>query len=221
MKKALFYLLTIALCFALFACDDEINDPSGNVGDEVAGATEQTEGEALVLYDEEEGYTFINQNRFAEIVEVIELSADNWMDYIGVVTYTEQIVQTDAFGEIVSTETKTVYTLGAKAEKCYYFYDFAIEFKDKTTGEMKIYDRLDRFSEDFDLDQYECTRIKGKLCLIDVPKEAIMQGKDGIRYFIARYRDISYGPPMEGVIAGTDGYAVSGVVDILLNDLCK
>ena len=208
MKRTLSLILALLLCLCLLACDrgtqnpDSDNEGSGNT-DSIN--TPQTDSSALVLHDDDIG-VYINQERFHEIVTTVELTVENWAEYIEVCTYTKEVVTKDAFDEIVSTETVIWYELGAKNEQYYHFRDFVIELKNKSTGELETY-RGDasngpNVSEDFNLDEYECTRIKGMLYLIDVPEEAIFQLKDGDVLFNVRYPDPSYGPYMSCFIYG-------------------
>lgn len=222
MKKFICLLLTLVLCLSLCACGKDANGNNnannGNGGNNV-NTTTTTKGEELVIHDAEEGYTFINQNKFWDLVETVEMTVENWADYLEVHSYTEEIVKKDTFGEVVSTESITHYVLGAKGDKCFYLRQFAIELKDKDTGETKIYENPDgvlTVTEDFRLDQYECTRIKGTLYLVDVPQEAIWLNAEGQRYFTVRYSDVSWGPPIGCSIAGKDGRLLGGMFGFLL-----
>ena len=223
MRKIFALLLALVICLSLAACGETENpDNGGNTGNITNDDnTKETETEGLVLTDGEEGYTFINQARFHELVEVVELTLDNWKDFIAICSYTEEEVERDAFDEIVSTQTSTTREFGAKGEKFYYMHSIAIELKDKSNGELTVYEMggpvAVEVGEDFDLEQYECTRIKGQVCLLDVPEEAIWLDEDGGRHFTVRYSDISIGPPMGADIAGKDGRRVGGLIDILLD----
>lgn len=144
----------------------------------------------------------------------MELTTENWLDYIGVCSYTTEDVEKDAFGEIISVTTTKNYVLGAKNNQYYHLRDFVIALKDKSTEELTIYanstgSNAPSVKEDFQLDQYVCTRIKGTLFLIDVPEEAIKKAEGIGLYFTVRYSDLSYGPPMDCFIRGTDGYEVA------------
>lgn len=224
MRRIFSLILALVLCLSLWACGEtEKPENGGNTGDITNDAgTQESETEGLVLTDEEDGYRFINQERFHEIVEVVELTLDNWRDYIAVCSYTKETVEKDAFGEVISTQSQTIYELGVKGEK-YYCLEITIELKDKTTGELTVYttakDDAVEVKESFDLEQYECTRIKGKVYLIDVPQEAIWENANGVRGFTVRYSDIGYGPPMGCLMEGKDGRRVGGMIDFLLHGM--
>lgn len=216
MKKALSLILALVLCLSLCACgggdqNEQLQKPNSEE------STVQTEAESLIIQNPDYG-TLINIKRFKEVLETVELTTENWMDYIEVCTYSKEIVEKDAFGEIVSTKTNTRYELGVKGNQYYHFRDFAIELKNKTTGELVTYKGngdayIPEVKEDFSLDEYECTRIKGTLYLIDVPEEVIIQRTDGEPFFNVGYRDISYGP---GFTCYFYGRRVGGMFDFLV-----
>lgn len=153
MKKRIL-LLVIVLCGFLCSC-----------------------GKSNSLLIEEDGLTCINYDKFSEIIEPVELTKENWKDYIKFYSYEEKIIETDDFGEIVSTEIITHYSLGAGNERYHQFQDAVLELKNKETGELTIYNfghqnEID-VDKGFDLDNYECTRIKGILYFVDLPKEVL------------------------------------------------
>lgn len=219
MRKMLCLLLAFILCLSLCACGEtEKPDGDSTTGDMTPDeGTNETKGEAMVLRDEENGYSFINQARFHELVEEVELTTENWLDYLEVYSYTEEKVEKDAFGEIVSTDTSTYYTLGAKNNRYYHLRRFVIEWKDKATGELEIHEGEIVEKENFDLEQYECTRIKGTLYLIDIPEEVEIKKVENMgRYFTVRYSDIGYGPPIDCFIRGIDGRSIGSMIDMIL-----
>ena len=228
MKKALSLILALVMCLSLCACGGGVQDTqphkpnSGNTSDDSTShdntndststdSTSQTEGESLIVQNPDNGKPMINALRFNELIERVELTTENWADYIEVCSYTQKTVEKDAFGEIISTETNTCYELGAKGNNYYTFYDFVIELKNNTTGELitRSGSNIDYWldvAEDFSLDEYECTRIKGTLYLVNIPDEAIAVYPDiGVREYSVGYSDISYGPPYYCTLAGVDG----------------
>lgn len=222
MKKWIALLLAAALSLTLCACgldEPENNNQGTNSGGSVEDPTDATE--ALVLHDNEEGYTFINQNRFRELVEKVELTTENWRDYLGIYSYTEKYTKTDAFGEVVEEGEYTYTYFGPAVERYFYVSEFVIELMDKETQETQIYQMSGRnlpgVTEEFDLDQYECTRIKVTLYFIDLPEEIEAAMTGDVRGFTVRYSDFSYGPPLWCQIDGIDGYRVTGMVDWLLS----
>lgn len=212
MKKAISLILTLVLCLASCACGSETQKPdSGSENqkpDSNETSTNQTEAatEGLILYPEGSSDPVINCARLKELVSTVELTAENWQDYLEVYTWTREIVEKDAFGEIVSQKTETNHALGAKEGKYFYFQEFAIELKDKQTGELETYTGTPHsqpaVAEDFSLERYECTRIKGTLYLIDIPEEVIMEDSNGNRAVNIGYSDISLGPTLIASIYG-------------------
>ena len=212
MKKALSLILALVLCLSLCACGGgyvdtpSTTDANNNVINGQGTADHQEKG--IVRYNEEEGYFFINQERFSEIYTVVELTTENWQDYLEVYSWEHTTTETDAFGEVTSQNTVTKHSIGAKGGKYYYFINFAIELKNKETGELASYFGMvgqATWLENFSLDQYECTRIKGTLYLIDIPEEAIYEStKYKNRWVNIGYSDISWGPTFACNINGRE-----------------
>ena len=164
MRKALSLILVLVMCLSLCACGDSANTP-GTTGDNNTDAS-------LIIYNKK-GTPYLNARKIAEFIETIELTTDNWKEYIKVYSYEEEKVVKDAFGEIVSTETITHNQLGAGNERQHCFEDVVIELKEKATGEMitYVFDYAGHTVEkEFNLDNYECTRIKGCLHFINFPE---------------------------------------------------
>ena len=160
MKKALFLILALVLCLSLCAC--------GSGGKEVISGFDGTPA--------------LNMNLVDKHIDRVELTVDNWNEYIKEYSYDIEIVERDAFGEITKAEKVTVYRLGYGTEK-YHCLSATIELKHKQTGEIVTFGEMlasnvvedigaVRF-EPFHLDEYECTRIKGYLYFIDYPDEVI------------------------------------------------
>ena len=122
-----------------------------------------------------DGTPALNAVLVSEHIDRIELTVDNWKDYIKVYQYDVEVVEKDAFGEVISTETKTITRLGSGTEQ-YYCLDATIELQNKETGEFITYDGTghDFILRDLiDLDAYECTRIKGYLYFFDFTDEVM------------------------------------------------
>lgn len=250
MKRLISLILAPILCLGLCACGAEDEDrhtdrnnsnnllgnvesddeeqnvhndgQSGNTGNDTEN---QTESEPLILYDETAGHRYINIRRFRELLVTVELTTENWMDYIEVCSYTVEKIEKDDFGEIISTQTSTCYELGAKGNKYYHFQEFVIELRNKQTGKLVTYrghiDTTPEVEEDFCLDQYECTRIKGTLYLIDIPEETIALTKEGRRFFEVGHSDFYYGESYLCDLYGTNGRRVGGMFDFFAYDLMK
>lgn len=175
MKKILALVLVAIMCLSLYACgDDERNDDDSRPLDTaVAGGNAGTDTDWLVRNDT------INVAKLRECVEIVELTTENWSEHFKVYTYsyTEEKVEIDAFGEIVSTETITHEgrAFGAGNERYHWYDSVAIELKNKATGELSIYEFNQygevndlNVDEDFNLENYECTRIRGSIYYINV-----------------------------------------------------
>ncbi len=179
MKKFIALLLSVAMFLSLVACgNDTATDAQKN---EDAEEAEEEEEESITI--EKDGVVYIRQSKFGELLERVELTTENWKDYIKVYSGVEETIHKDAFGEVVSTESTTFYYIGADNERYHQFQDAVIELKNKETGELTVYDLAGNGSmlsqscyvtEDFNLDDYECTRIKGRLYFVDLPEEAIL-----------------------------------------------
>lgn len=158
MKKLLALLLTAMMCFSLSACG----------GKEVVSGFEGTPA--------------LSMKSIGDHIERVELTVDNWKDYIKEYSYDVEMVEKDAFGEVTKREKMTVYRLGYGTER-YHCLSATIELKHKQTGEILLLgERLaSNIVEDigavrlepFHLDEYECTRIKGYLYFIDYPEEVM------------------------------------------------
>ena len=165
MKKALSLILALVMCLSLCACGDSADTPSTTDDNNNTDVS-------LIIYDKK-GTPCLNARKIDEFVETIELTTDNWREYIKVYSYEVEKVKKDAFGEIVSTETITYNQLGAGNEQQHCFEDVVIELKDKATGEMitYVFDYAGHIiKKEFNLDNYECIRIKGYLHFINFPE---------------------------------------------------
>lgn len=158
MKKILALLLVAAMCLSLAAC---------------GGGKEVVSG-----FD---GTPALNADLVDKHIDRVELTVDNWKEYIKVYSYDVELVKKDAFGEITSSEKCTVFRLGYGTEK-YHYLDAVIELQHKQTGETITYARhvgksfiLDT---SIDLEEYECTRIQGYLYFFDFSEEVLAEVLD-------------------------------------------
>lgn len=183
MKKALSLILALVLCLSLCACGNSsdtpstADDPNNGINGEVDNSNSENniaDTSWLVRGDT------VNVAKLRECVEIVELTTENWNQHFKVYaySYTEEKVEKDAFGEVVSTETITHNgrAFGAGNERYHGYDDVVIELKDKTTGELTVY-QFDPFygdldkdvDESFNFDNYECTRIKGSIYYLTIP----------------------------------------------------
>jgi hypothetical protein len=203
MKKYVLILLVLVLCVGLLACEKDSGNNAfwGQLGDALQQPDDDNtvrvdgDGSAVdmpLVIHAENGATLINIAKFPKCVEMVELTTENWKEYLKDYSYSyvEEKVEKDAFGTVVYTEfiTHTGRRLGAGNERIHSFVDAVIELKNKTTGEMKTYqfahsgcpiseekeEQIDgswyqTIPVDFSFDDYECTRIKGKLYYYNLP----------------------------------------------------
>ena len=183
MKRALSLLLVLVLCLSLLACNKkEANDPTESDPTSAPqtdpGFAYNTNTEGLL------SGTDIDVSKLQEFIQIVELTTNNWKEHFKVYHYTysydEDQVNTDDFGEIVSTQTVTHtgegHAFGAGNEKYHWYNEIVMELKNTKTGEVSVY-KFGPFnnyndmsvSEDFRLEDYECTRIQGKLCYFTFP----------------------------------------------------
>ena len=156
MKKILALLLVAVMSLSLVAC---------------GGGKEVVSG-----FD---GTPALNDKVVDEYIDRIELTVDNWREYIKVYNYDIEIVEKDAFGEITNSEKHTIFRIGYGTEQ-YYYLDAIIELQHKETKEIIIYAPAPHLGKDYilgdsiessiDLNEYECTRIQGYLYLFDFPE---------------------------------------------------
>ena len=160
MKKILTLLLVIVMCLSFVACGGEKDVVSG--------------------FD---GKPALNWDSVGKHIERVELTVDNWKEYIKEYSYEVELVEKDAFGEITNSEKVTVYRLGYGTEK-YHSLQATIELQHKQTGEIRVFgvngdipvanqDICAVSREPFHLEEYECTRISGYLYFVDYPEEVM------------------------------------------------
>ena len=231
MKKLAAILLVFVMSFALCACggykesqlnssestDTEASMESADTeASTEASAENETNGtdnsidmeESSVLIEQGD-FTAIKSTHFGECFDKVELTIDNWKNYIQVISYSREEKEIDAFGEVVSTHTEDCWVFGMQTEKFYGYEDVVIELKNLETGEKVIinFDE-DHFvfgqpndddnvgaggnyiplDGDFDINKYECTRIKGRVHLGTPPEEAIYSTPTELGFFVMQMR---------------------------------
>lgn len=164
MKRLLIMLFITGLCLSMVACSS---------------------GKKVVTgYD---GTPALNLDTVNKHITRVELTVDNWRNYIKEYSYDVEIVEKDAFGEIIKAENVTIYRLGYGTEK-YYCLSATIELKHKQTGEIVTFgenlptnivkDICAVQYEPFQLNEYECTRIAGYMYFIDYSDEVMKEVLD-------------------------------------------
>lgn len=177
MKKMISLLLVIGLILCLCACSKKPNQQP------TAESTTVQPTEPPLVIRADDGTVYIDVEQFTDLWEVVELTTENWRDYIKVYSFDREKVETDTFGDVVSRETETITVLGAGNERYHYFKGVAVELKDKETGELTTYEFYGfgkELGEPLDLERYDCTRIKGQLIFVELPEEAIFEADDGL-----------------------------------------
>ena len=167
MKKILAIILMAAICLSLASC-------AGFVG----------VSNELVITDDE-GNSCINTARFKEIITQVELTEENWNEYIIVYSYEEP--ENDGAGNIISDKMITHYRLGGGSEKYHAFmHDTTLELKHKETERVETFQLGTSgvgVNESFSLDDYEFVSVTGYLYFIDPPEEVIFELEEGRNAF--------------------------------------
>ena len=207
MKKLFALLLVAVMCFSLVACGGGNDTPTTDNNNEQqtneSGSQQETENgdsnESEKADDNgnsefkrettEEGYVVISRAEFASYITKVELTTENWQDYLDIVELTEQ--ERNGFGEVVSTYTSTEFT--AKNAVGCYFDDVAINFSVIETGD-KIYcegqfhrviipDNYSYSWEGYTINDFTCEKIVGDLIIFsNVPEECISAYEDGGKF---------------------------------------
>lgn len=160
MKKLLALLLAAVMCLSLAAC---------------GGGKEVVSG-----FD---GTPALNEKTVRDHIDRVELTVDNWREYVKVYNYDVELVQKDSFGEITKSEKITITRIGYGTDR-YHYLDAIIELQHKQTGEKVIYGPASHLGKSFvlqdtiNLDEYECTRIKGYLYFFDFSEEVLEEVLD-------------------------------------------
>ena len=175
MKNLLCLLLAVLFCFPLASCG-------------------LFPGTMIIEYC---GVNAINPKRFGEcIVEVTDLTLENWNNYITVLTHSEEYEIKNAFGDLIDTPSVEYKVFGMQTEYFYRYEDVVFELQHIETGEKETFSlglskgyiskkapqgyvglghsvMFDDF-DFFDLENYQCTRIIGRVYLVSLPQEAIL-----------------------------------------------
>lgn len=186
MKKILVLFMAAVMCISMVAC----NKNDQQAAESTADMTE-IETEAKVEFKRQkspEGYVIISKEEFASYLTKIELTKENWKDYLDIVEITE--VERNGFGEITNSKTSTQCI--AKNFLSWYFDDVAIQFKVVETGESlycedlfhKLYDPNSSIKwENYSIDGLACEQIVGSIIVLDnVPDECISAYEDGGKF---------------------------------------
>ena len=183
MKKLIAWCVVMLLSISLVACGSSANNEN-STGDRKIPAG--------VVGKDLNGETCIKEKKFGTLIEKVELTADNWQDYLHLFSYDEVTIERDAFGEIVSEYTNPVTVLGVKSSRYHTFSSHtAIELFHKETGGRKVYEFYyngAHVDAEFDLADYEFSRIQGEIYFFDIPEEVIIRTQWGDEHGEATFK---------------------------------
>ena len=185
MKKLLALLLAAVMCLSLAACGGgeetpQANDNNSTEQGEQSGGEMQNDDNAstneMLVVSGTDGTPALNGNMVGNYIECVELTVDNWREYLKVYTYDVEVVEKDAFGEITNTEVVEVFCLGYGNNR-YHSFEAIIELQHKETGET-LFANMELgyvflLASDGNLDEYECTRIQGNIYFFNFPEEVL------------------------------------------------
>ena len=152
MKKIISLLLIVLMGISLCACGKRIYLTNGNI--------------------------IVPKKELATYITKVELTTENWTDYIEVVEKTEE--HKNAFGDVVSTTTQNEWVI--KNAQMSYFDGFAMELTVNETGEKVIMkgaagrltpeSNIDWFYfQNFTMDDLTCSRVIGVLYILNAPED--------------------------------------------------
>ena len=112
MKKIISLLLVAMMSVSLCACGGSETSNNENASNEnTSNKNEQTEEKSILT--EYNGEPAIERECFGELLEVVELTTENWREHFKFVTYEEDCVAYDAFGELIKDENDILGELDA------------------------------------------------------------------------------------------------------------
>lgn len=210
MKKALSLILALVLCLSLCACDSRNETPETTKAPTITPPQSNTTEKAdntitnennsdqdspfVVCYEDRPWFNLV---KFKTDVEIIELTVDNWKNYIKVCSYDR-------------------YLLGAGKERYHCFENVVLELKTKETGEVTTYE-FDYsgcgITSDFNLDTYECTEIEGYLYYLNFPEDALAVYDSINLAYIEEDGDVSPQPAILKLDPETNAVEVSGTME--------
>lgn len=224
MKKLLALLLAVVMCLSLVACgggetpntdDNEGTEQGEQLGDEstesetkhetfddvestTTDGSNTEETPFVVSYEDRDWFNLI---KFKTDVEIIELTVENWKDYIKVCSYDRCL-------------------LGAGKERYHCFEDVIMELKNKETGEVTTFEfGYNGYSvaNDFSLGAYECTKIEGYLYYLNFPEEALAPYEFINLAYIEENGDVSPQPSTLKLDPETNAVEVGGSMEEVLS----
>lgn len=232
MKRIIALLLAAVMCLSLVACGGETlntsetpnandnsstqqseqlsgestesetkNETIDNVESTTTDGSNAEEAPFVVFYEDRDWFNLI---KFKTDVEIIELTVENWKDYIKVCSYDRCL-------------------LGAGRERYHCFENVVMELKNKETGEVTTFEfGFDGYSvaNDFSLDAYECTKIEGYLYYLNFPEEALAPYEAITLAYIEEDGDVSPQPGTLKLDSKTNAVEVGPCMKVVLS-MCK
>ena len=157
MKRLFALLLAVLMCLGVAACGDDTSKGGNETSEPV---------ETVWLVDGNK----INADRLRDDVYTVELTMDNWREYIKVY----HTVYTSLLGDGTFTEEECD-VLGAGNERYHAYKGIQIHLTHKVTGDKYVKSFSRESTNDqpveagFNLDDYECTGVSGSICYWDYP----------------------------------------------------
>lgn len=170
MKKWIALLLAVIMCLSVVACGESKKDETSKPDINDAGSDTTTD--AGVSEDNEKWLVDgnkINADRLRDEVQIVEITTENWREYLKVYYTT----YTSLYGDGTIKEEEG-YVFGAGNER-YHYYELEIKLKNKETDQVHVRQWYSWNTNDgpveegFNLDDYECISAEGYIYFWDFP----------------------------------------------------
>lgn len=164
MKKLLSLLMALLLCLFVVACGGDAKSDNGGGADN--GGSDKTNEPAVTAWLVDGNK--INADRLRDDMQTVELTLDNWREYIKVYNTVYTALQGD--GSFIEQECDV---LGAGNERYHAYKNIRLELQHKETGQKRVtFFGRDTTNDQpvdagFNLDDYECLEVSGTICYWD------------------------------------------------------
>ena len=211
MKKKVRIIFSVLLIFSVLVCGCSNNNSQGgnNSNNQSSGSNSQESGSnaesEIVTIDDN---VYLDGESFPNHIKTIEMTKENWKDYLELVREEKTDTHTDAFGEVISTNNYACYYLKIKdiGQFTCGLSSALIEFTDIQSGEVLYFresvpyysfslsseagiliEKQYNTDETRTIDDFECMRIKGEIIFImDIPQEVLRIDDRGREFFFVR-----------------------------------